>query len=248
ALDSLEEQPYFLKIYTKIFDYITNPYFSIIPFLSSLPLKRNIEHSLLTKEFDKFLFKLIDQRRFDLSKAKNNKENTDLLAGLLEAAKHEKYDYTTKELRDEDIQKKAREEAINVLESASQIPTSENLKDLKYITAVIMESLRLYPPAVQLLFRIPTKPLNVSRNITIPKGIRTTASIWQVHRNPDLWKDADNIGQNLTMMEQKVIIAMLLLNFEVSLSPNIQNSDKLLLESSFLMRPKNVELVFSKLK
>ncbi|CAG8781229.1 8110_t:CDS:2, partial [Racocetra fulgida] len=70
---------------------------------------------------------------FDLSRGENNKENTDLLTGLLEAANQEKYEYTNQELRDAiatffDIQKKAREEAMNVLENASKIPTSDNLK------------------------------------------------------------------------------------------------------------------------
>ncbi|CAG8685989.1 10786_t:CDS:2, partial [Cetraspora pellucida] len=101
ALDSLEEKPYILKIYSKIFNHLTDPSFSIFPFLSSLPLKKNLEHSLLTKEFDKFLLKIIDKRRCDLSRAENNENNTDLLAGLLEAANQERYNYTNKELRDE---------------------------------------------------------------------------------------------------------------------------------------------------
>ncbi|CAG8567982.1 20_t:CDS:10, partial [Racocetra persica] len=281
ALDSLEEPPYFLKIYSKIIDYVADPYFSIFPFLSSLPFKRNIEHSLLTKEFDTFLFKIVDQRKLDLSRTKNNNENTDLLAGLLEAANNEKYNYTNEELRDDlasifvsghdstttslcvifyhlarypDIQKKAREEAMNVLGNASKIPTSDSLKDLKYINAIIMEALRIYPPAIQLLFRVTTKPLNLSENIVIPKGVEAAVSLWQVHRNQDIWKDADKfiperfmnletditnqwlpfssgprncIGQKLSMMNQKIVVAMILLNYEISLPPN--TPDRLLL-------------------
>ncbi|CAG8677666.1 9236_t:CDS:2, partial [Racocetra persica] len=223
--------------------------------------------------------------------------NTDLLAGILEAANHEEYRYTNKELRDDivvhfaaghdsnvafyhlakypAIQKKAREEAIKVLGSTSKLPTFDNIKDLKYITAIIMESLRMYPPVVQPLFRTPTRPLNLSRNITIPKGVNITVNFWQIHRNPNLWNDVDKfiperfinhekemknnwvpfsggprncIGQNFSMMEQKVIIAMTLLNFEVSLPQNTQHADKILLSSSLMLHPKNLELVFSKLK
>ncbi|CAG8696641.1 3521_t:CDS:2, partial [Racocetra fulgida] len=135
---------------------------------------------------------MIEQRRLDMSKDVNDGENTDLLAGILEAASREDYRYTNKELRDDiDIQKKAREEAIKVLGSTSKLSTFDNIKDLKYISAIIMESLRIYPPVVQPLFRTPTRPLNLSRNITIPKGVKITVNFWQIHRNPNLWNDVD---------------------------------------------------------
>ncbi|CAG8745346.1 25215_t:CDS:10, partial [Dentiscutata erythropus] len=292
ALDNLEEQPRFLKIYTKIIRHVTNTLLVAFPFLNSLPLKRNAEIISLIREFDDFIFEMIEQRRLQMSRSKNNDENTDLLAGILEAANQEEYNYTAKELRDDivvyfvaghdtssvslsDVQKKAREEAINVLGNTSELPTSENLKELKYITAIIMESLRLYPPALQILFRSPTKPLNLSRNITLPKGVRITVSLWQVHRNPAIWNNVDEfiperfinpekeiksnwvpfssgprscIGQNFSMMEQKVIIAMTLLNFEVSLPPDARHLDRVPLTSSFMLHPKKLDLVFSKLK
>ncbi|CAG8800963.1 530_t:CDS:2, partial [Racocetra fulgida] len=84
-----------------------------------------------------------------------------------------------------------REEALNVLGSASTIPTSDNLRDLKFITAIIMESLRFYPPILQVQDRIPTKPLNLSKNITIPKGVRIAVNLWQVLRNLNIWNDVD---------------------------------------------------------
>ncbi|CAG8532086.1 16459_t:CDS:2 [Gigaspora rosea] len=92
ALDSLEEQPYFLEIYNKILQHIFNrPLLSMaFPFLNSLPLKRNIEFSSLIKEFDNFIYKMIEQRRLEMSKAKNENENTDLLAGILDSANYEK--------------------------------------------------------------------------------------------------------------------------------------------------------------
>ncbi|RIB06475.1 cytochrome P450 [Gigaspora rosea] len=296
ALDSLEEQPYVLEIYNKIFQHFLNLLFFIFPFLNLLPLKRNM------KEFDNFIFKMIEQRKLEMSKAKNESENTDLLAGILEYASHEEYNYTNKELRDDlvnyflaghdttstsisiilyylakypDIQKKAREEVINVLGSASNLPTSENLKNLKYLTAIIMESLRLYPPAIITSYRKPTKPLNLSNKITIPKGANIAVNFWQIHRNPDIWNDADKfiperfinptketksswipfsigprncLGQNFSMMGQKVVIALTLLNFEILLPLNAPHLDEIPLAKTLLLHPKKIDLIFSKLK
>ncbi|RIB09230.1 cytochrome P450 [Gigaspora rosea] len=288
ALDSLEEQPYFLEIYNKILQHIFNrPLLSMaFPFLNSLPLKRNIEFSSLIKEFDNFIYKMIEQRRLEMSKAKNENENTDLLAGILDSANYEKIITQIRSLeiiyiilyylaKYPDVQKKAREEVINVLGSASNLPTSENLKNLKYLTAIIMESLRLYPPASVLVNRKPTKPLNLSSNITIPKGAKISVNFWQIHRNPDIWNDANKfiperfinptketktswipfsigprncIGQNFSMMGQKVVIALTLLNFEILLPPNAQHLDEIPLTKSLLLHPKKIDLIFSKLK
>ncbi|CAG8831719.1 38239_t:CDS:2, partial [Gigaspora margarita] len=263
-LDSLKEDSYIFNIFNKIFQHANNPLFMIFPFLNSLPLKRNFEFSSLVKEFDDFIFKIIEQRRLEMSKEKNKNEYNDLLAGILEAANHEENYYTNKEIRDNlisylDIQKKAREEVINVLGSASNLPTSENLKDLKYLTAIIMESLRLYPPAAILIPRKPTKPLNLSKNIILPKERMVVVNFWQIHRNPDIWTDPDKfiperfinptkeirnswipfsigsrscVGQNFAIKEQKVVIALTLLNFEIKLPPNIQHLDEIPLKKN----------------
>ncbi|CAG8606381.1 3186_t:CDS:10, partial [Dentiscutata heterogama] len=295
ALDSLEEQPYFLNIYNKIFQHTNNYLFTIFPFLNSLPLKRNFEFFSLVKEFDNFIFKIIEQRRLEISKEKN--KNTDLLAEILKAANHEEDYYKNKELRDNlinyfiagndsniilyylakypDIQKKAREEAINVLGSASNLPTSENLKDLKYLTAIIMESLRLYPPAATIVHRKLTKPLNLSKNIILPNKGMVVVNFWQIQRNPDIWTDANKfiperfinpdkeirnswipfsigsrscLGQNFAMKEQKIIIALTLLNFEIKFPSNIQHLDEIPLQKTYLLHPKKIDIIFSKLK
>ncbi|CAG8681621.1 8740_t:CDS:10, partial [Gigaspora rosea] len=214
ALDSLEERPYFLNLFDKIFKHANSPLFIIFPFMNSLPFERNIEFSSLVKEFDDFIFKIIEQRRLKMSKAKNENENTDLLAGILESANHEEYNYTNKELRDTkypDIQKKAREEVINVLGSASNLPTSESLK-------FIPER-----------FINPTKE---TKNNWIPFSIGP--------RNC--------LGRNFSMMEQKVVIALTLLNFEILLPPNAQHLDEIPLKKTFVLQPKKIDLIFSKLK
>ncbi|KAF0532296.1 cytochrome P450 [Gigaspora margarita] len=296
ALDSLEEEPYFLKIFEKITDLIQNPLYMILKFSYKLPLKANLELSQLIGEFDQFIYEIIEQRKLDIAKEKKSEDHTDLLANLIENIGDE---YTIKNLRDElttifsaghnttafalssvfynlakypVIQKKAREEAIQVLGDSSKIPNSENIKNLKYIKAIIKESLRLYPAAVMLPFRKVLKPLRFNQDIIIPKGTSLTLNIWQVHKNSNLWSDEfvperfinqdehENwipfssghricIGQNFSIMEQIVITTMILLKFKVSLPPDSQKFDKMPLTSSFYtLFPKDLRIIFSELK
>ncbi|KAF0556428.1 cytochrome P450 [Gigaspora margarita] len=296
ALDSLEEEPYFMKTYEKITELIQNPLYMILSFTYKLPLKANLELSQLIEGFDQLIYKVIEQRKLDLAKEKKSEEHTDLLANMLENLGN---GYTMKDLRDEltaifsaghnttafalsavfynlakhpEIQKKAREEAIQVLGDSSKIPTSENIKDLKYIKAIIKESLRLYPAVAMLPFRKVLKPLRFNQDIVIPKGTNLSLNIWQVHKNSNFWSDEfvperfinqddrenwipfssghrNCIGQNFSIMEQIVITAMMLLNFEVLLPPESQNFDKMPLKSSFYtLYPKDLKIVFSELK
>ncbi|CAG8792359.1 20601_t:CDS:2, partial [Racocetra persica] len=248
---SLEEEPYFLKTYEKIVELLQNPLHMILKFTYKLPLKVNRELSQLIKEFDQFIYNVIEQRKLDLVKETTKEDHTDLLANMLENIGNEKFEYTIKDLRDEltsifSAGHNTREEAIQVLGNYSKIPNSENVKKLKYIKAIIEESLRRYPAVTMLPFRKVLKPLKLSQNIEIPEGINISLNIWQIHKNSDLWSDEfvpekfmnqeakknwipfsnghrNCIGQNFSMMEQIVITAMMLLNFEVSLPPESQN-------------------------
>ncbi|CAG8704554.1 6388_t:CDS:2, partial [Dentiscutata heterogama] len=121
-------------------------------------------------------------------------------------------------------------------------------------------------------FRKVLKPLKFNQNVVIPKGTSLSLNIWQVHKNSDLWRDEfmperfmnqddkenwipfssghrNCIGQNFSIMEQTVITAMILLNFELSLPPDGQKFDKMPLRSSFYtLNPKDIKVIFSKLK
>jgi cytochrome P450 len=232
----------------------------------------------------------------------NSTSKNDLLYGMIEAAEKEGYDISSNHLRDEmvtfflaghdttshalsvafyhfakypEIQKKAREEAINVLGAKGKIPTSEDLKNLKYINAVVKESLRLYPSAIITIPRITKKEMSYGQMV-IPENTRTSVNIWQIHHDPENWPEPDKfmperflsnkgdnnlhawmpfgsgsrscIGQNFTLMEQRVIISMLLLNYEISLPLKSPHQDKLILNVGSMLSPQNLELVFSKRK
>ncbi|CAO3593052.1 unnamed protein product [Absidia cylindrospora] len=88
----------------------------------------------------------------------------------------------------QDIQEKARKEAIDILgdETFDILPTIDQMKKMTYINAVIKETLRLHNPAVN------SNPREVSQDchlngIFIPKGSLVAADILDTHRNPAVW-------------------------------------------------------------
>lgn len=61
-----------------------------------------------------------------------------------------------------------------------------NPDDLIYCTGVVMETLRLYPPAF-ITARYLQKPLELSGGYVAPKGAVILNPIWALHRNKDTW-------------------------------------------------------------
>ncbi|KAH7888186.1 cytochrome P450 [Phlebopus sp. FC_14] len=94
-----------------------------------------------------------------------------------------------------DVLARLREEILTKLGS-SRRPTHDDMKDMKYLRAVINETLRLYPP-VPLNVRTSTEgtvwpPVNDGSSFYIPPGTSTAYSVFLMQRRKDLWgPDAD---------------------------------------------------------
>ncbi|VFQ83570.1 unnamed protein product [Cuscuta campestris] len=85
------------------------------------------------------------------------------------------------------VMTKLQDEVDSVL--GDRYPTIEDVKKLRYTTRVINESLRLYPQPPVLIRR--SLEDDILGNYPIKRGEDIFISVWNLHRSPDLWKDAD---------------------------------------------------------
>ena len=77
------------------------------------------------------------------------------------------------------------EEIDQVLAGAA--PTVEDVKRLPYVHRVLLETMRLYPPAFG-IFREALQDLDIDGHL-VPAGDYLVMSQWVTHRDPRLWED-----------------------------------------------------------
>ncbi|KAL9228813.1 hypothetical protein vseg_004351 [Gypsophila vaccaria] len=150
-----------------------------------------------------------------------------------------------------DWQARARAEVLDACQD--RIPTVDNMRNMKVLTMIIHETLRLYPPAI---FATRSALEDVKLNeIQVPKGMDIQVPISLLHHDPELWgpdvhefnpdRFANGIGrackpplafmpfgfgartclgQNFAMMELKIVLSIILSKFSFSLSPVYRHS------------------------
>ncbi|CAG8643640.1 6225_t:CDS:2 [Funneliformis caledonium] len=296
----------------------------VFPLLNKLPTEENRKFFKAIDEFDEFIYDIIMEKRNAIENKKGSENGRiDLVTSMIELSNREGISTDLKQLRDEmanffvaghdttsmglntsfyflakypEMQERARKEVIKILGNEPIIPTSEQLEKMKYLIAIIKESLRIYPPATLIIPRKLAKPLKIGSHV-VPANVICSANLWQIHHNPKYWKNPKqynpdrflngekihpfswipfstgprnwhvpllinnsfnvplshqlisfkfcSIGQNFTLMEQKVILSMCLLKYKWTLPENSIHKEKLMLEPSFLLRPIDLKIVFT---
>lgn len=133
-----------------------------------------------------------------------------------------------------------------------EIPNADNIGQLKLVTMVLWEALRLYSP-VLMSVRMANKDIKLG-NMVVPKDTTVAIPLAVIHHNKELWGDdasefnplrfqngvnkaAKNpnalfafsvgprtcIGQDLVMVEAKTVVSMILQRFSFSLSPEYKH-------------------------
>lgn len=160
--------------------------------------------------------------------------------------------------------KKVQEEVDRVYENKGSKTPVELTKDCQYLTCVIKESLRLYP-SVPLFARGLKEDLDLGKGLVLPRGSSFGIATFMVHRNPLFWDDPDDfkperflpeninkrhpyayipfsagprncIGQKFALLEEKVIIATFLRQYNVT---SFEHPDDLEVCAEIILRTKN---------
>ncbi|KAI9308031.1 cytochrome P450 [Cunninghamella echinulata] len=213
-----EKNSEWVDIYHTIKDAADSPIYVFFPFLETkllwlFPRRRRI-HSLVQKFYGMLEGVIENKRQF----LKNQKENPniedaekDLLTLMLESESSGENSLTDSELKSDlnvffianslagamyylakhqDIQQRAREEAISVLgdEPVNVFPTFEETKKLIFINQIIKETLRISGPVTQITPRV-TKEDTVLSGTFIPKNTPIAVNMLDLHNNENVWKD-----------------------------------------------------------
>ncbi|RCH98259.1 cytochrome P450-dit2 [Rhizopus azygosporus] len=160
-------------------------------------------------------------------------------------------------------------------EPVDVVPTVEQLKDMQYLNMVIKENLRMNSPADMLFSRDVQEDITLA-NTLVPKGAVVSINIEALHCNPKLWHNPDQfdperfapggeheqhdgmtwlpfsngtrqcLGMNFSLFEQRLVIAMILKKYEISIPEDSIHRDHIVSDASFNGAPKSLELTFTK--
>lgn len=158
-----------------------------------------------------------------------------------------------------DVEQKVIDEIDEIIGTGE--PTYDDIQKLKYLPMVMKESMRLFPSVSMQTTRITNQDTSLEKDglvYHLPKGTYVEVWPWLLHRADDLWDDPltfnperfasgsfsykytpfgegprNCIGQNLALMESKVVLVMIYQHYRLRLGPGAEMKPQL----SITLRP-----------
>ncbi|CAH2107735.1 unnamed protein product [Euphydryas editha] len=165
-----------------------------------------------------------------------------------------------------DIQDKVYKEIQEILGDSDKPLEAKDLIKLTYTTAVIKESLRLYPPA-PVITRHCHKDLELPSGLVLPAGCDVIINILGVQRNPDYWGEDANefkperfisghvppngfiafsqgarncVGQQYAMLSMTTVLVTVLRRYRLKPATNVRRTKDNQLRLTYQMLTKEV--------
>ena len=179
-----------------------------------VPTPTNVQYTQAVKRLDTVIYDIIDERRRAQRTADSDEAPKDLLQGMLSATDTDGSAMSDKALRDELmtflvagqetsaillgwtsaflaakpwVQQAARKEVDAAL--AGRTPTAADFASLRYVTAVVCESMRLRPPAF-MVGRCANRTATLGP-ATVERGTTVLVAPYLLHRDRRHWKDPE---------------------------------------------------------
>lgn len=166
----------------------------------------------------------------------------------------------------QDLQEKVRAEAEEVQSRLGAL-NYETVAELKLLDAVVSETLRLYPPVSLFTTRTASTDYDYNGKL-IPEGCVVQAAVFQLHRSPRFWDEPDKfdetrflganrgkinsmawqpfgagprncVGMRLALLEMKLTLARLLLEFDLEATSATEIGEPSLASRMFFTFPRN---------
>ncbi|KAI9296879.1 cytochrome P450, partial [Neoconidiobolus thromboides FSU 785] len=148
--------------------------------------------------------------------------------------------------KNQHIQDKARKEILEHFNGDSKYPTMDMVKEMNYVEAIIYESMRVTPTLPQIRRKL-INDYSCNDGTYLPKGTNIILQSYSIMNDPNIWEEPSTflpdrflqnnqinkakmnnwygfgggsricIGQNLSIIEQKILMMCILSKFKITL-------------------------------